>query len=439
MKPISKLRFDSLAGYVRAPFLPLVARELGWYEHANEKVLGVVLYDIHDQDYAYVVLGRDRNKRFRAVKPQSSFATAKAARTKLRVELAKCARWKAEEFYQGDEKGTPLDFFKPVVSVENFHPSFLEVISRLWKSPARELLSEMMNWYEDVDGNFVQQFQTTGFDARLWELYLYALFTELGYGFNRDYVAPDFLCEGLLGKFFVEATTVNPSATPPTEDRLNEQAYFQNYVPMKFGSALFSKLKKRYWEKPHVADMPLVFAIQDFHQPRSMTWSAYALVEYLYGIRQIANRNDDGSIEDVTEQIEKYKWGDKEIPAGFFLQPDTEHVSAVIANPSGTFAKFDRMGFLGGFGDRRIQMFREGMCFREADVPEEFSSEVHSPEYSETWVEGLSVYHNPRAIHPLPIDFIPGAAHFTSDGESIRSFLPPFHPIGSLTVIVGPS
>lgn len=169
-----------------------------------------------------------------------------------------------------------------------------------------------------------------------------------------------------------------------------------------------------------------------------MTWSAYALVEYLYGIRQIVNVKDDGSTEEVTEQVEKYKWGDKEIPAGFFSQPDAEHISAVIANPSGTFAKFDRMGFLAGFGDRRIQMFREGMCFREADVPEEFSDEVHSSEYTETWVEGLSVYHNPRAIYPLPIEFIPGAAHFNSDGVSIMSFIPPFHPIGSLTLIISP-
>ncbi|HJR06638.1 MAG TPA: hypothetical protein VJ842_05230 [Pyrinomonadaceae bacterium] len=439
MKPISKLRFDSLAGYARAPFAPLVVSELGWYENANEKVLGVVLYDLHDKDYGYVVLGRDRSKRYRAVKPVSSLATAKEARQKLRVELAKCAKWKAEQFYQGDETGEPLNFFKPIVKIENRHPSFVEVTSRRWKSPARALISEMMNWYEDVDGNFVQQFQSTGFDARLWELYLYALFTELGYGFNRNYVAPDFLCEGVPGKFFVEATTVNPSAVPPTEEQQAEQAYFQHYVPIKFGSALFSKLKKRYWEQPHVGDLPLVFAIQDFHQPRSMTWSAYALVEYLYGIRQMVDVNADGSTEDVTERVEKYKWGDKEIPAGFFLQPDTEHISAVIANPSGTLAKFDRMGFLGGFGDRRIKMFREGMCFRESEIPEEFAAEVHSPGYSETWVEGLFVYHNPRAIHPLPVNFIPGAAHVTSEGGEIRSLMPPFHPIGSLTLIMAPA
>jgi hypothetical protein len=40
----------------------------------------------------------------------------------------------------------------------------------------------MMRWYEDADGNFVEQFQTTGFNARLWELYLFTTLVETGYG-----------------------------------------------------------------------------------------------------------------------------------------------------------------------------------------------------------------------------------------------------------------
>jgi hypothetical protein len=32
MKPLSKLRFDSLAGYSRTPWLPLLVEEIGWFE-----------------------------------------------------------------------------------------------------------------------------------------------------------------------------------------------------------------------------------------------------------------------------------------------------------------------------------------------------------------------------------------------------------------------
>jgi hypothetical protein len=435
MKLISKLRFDSFAGYARHPVTRLTAHELEWYEEANGKVFGLLFQDINDRDYGYCIFGRDRNKRFRAVKVGSSIVTVKATRNRLRVELAKCAKWKAEDFYQGDEKGEPLNFFRPVIREENLNPLFRELSFHPRFLPARKLIAELMNWYEDVDGNFVQQFQSTGFNARVWELYLYAVFTELGYSFNRDYVAPDFLCEGIPGKFFVEATTINPSADPPEVNEMTQEAYFESYVPMKFGSALYSKLKRKYWEYPQVAGHPFALAIQDFHQPTSMTWSTYALVEYLYGIRQLESRGPDGSIKRIGEPVESYKWGDKEIPAGFFFQPNTEYISAVIANPSGTLMKFNRMGVLAGFGDR-IRMFREGVCFRDdSDMLQEFSTEVHSPEYSETWVEGLNVYLNPRAIHPLPETFLSGAGYYSSQSGAVISWLPRFHPIGSLTYI----
>src|SRR5579885_1598219 len=67
MRRISKLRFDSLAGYSRSPTMPLVAEELDWFEEAGEKVLGVLVRDLPDNDYACYVLGRDAKLRFAAV------------------------------------------------------------------------------------------------------------------------------------------------------------------------------------------------------------------------------------------------------------------------------------------------------------------------------------------------------------------------------------
>jgi hypothetical protein len=55
-------------------------------------------------------------------------------------------------------------------------------------------------------------------------------------------------------------------------------------MPIKFGSALLSKLNKSYWEKSHVQNHPLIFAIHDYHNDDSMIWSRTALVNYLYGI-----------------------------------------------------------------------------------------------------------------------------------------------------------
>ncbi len=144
-------------------------------------------------------------------------------------------------------------------------------------SHARGLIEAMMPYFEDVDGNFIEQFQSTGFDSRFWELYLFALLTEGTYVFDRQYQAPDFMCRGISQHIFVEAVTVNPTRqgniiTEPPVPEENDAliAYFKQYMPIKWGSALTSKLRKEYWNLPHVEGNPIVLAIQDFHCPRSM-------------------------------------------------------------------------------------------------------------------------------------------------------------------------
>jgi hypothetical protein len=51
MQPLSRLRFDALAGYSRSPLLGLSARELSWFQDGSEKLLGVVSLDLVDHDY----------------------------------------------------------------------------------------------------------------------------------------------------------------------------------------------------------------------------------------------------------------------------------------------------------------------------------------------------------------------------------------------------
>jgi hypothetical protein len=117
------------------------------------------------------------------------------------------------EFYQGDVKGPPVDFFTPIVPAEALHPNFKLLLEHPRYSPARDLIASMMRYYEDADGNFIEQFQTTGFDAWLWELYLFATFTELGFATVPEIQAPDFLLAGLRGGMGVEATTsIRPKA-----------------------------------------------------------------------------------------------------------------------------------------------------------------------------------------------------------------------------------
>ena len=82
-------------------------------------------------------------------------------------------------------------------------------------------------------------------------------------------------------------------------------------------------------------------------------------MQYLYG-----RREEEHGGETVSEAIVRHRWETKDIASDFFAQPDSEHISAVIANPSGTLAKFKRMGFLTGFGDRDRGSFAKERHFK---------------------------------------------------------------------------
>ncbi|AET90391.1 hypothetical protein BYI23_A025530 [Burkholderia sp. YI23] len=405
--------------------------------------------DHTDADYSYVVLGRDEVSRFRAIEVRVSFAKIGAARSQLKRRLAHFSETGKTVFPQHDANGEAFDVLTPVVDQNRLDPSFLVLSQhRLWHG-ARQVVSEMMRHFVDVDGNFVEQFQTTGFDSRLWELYLFAYFKEAGFHFDRNMHAPDFVVGRYGQKVAVEAVTVNPSNAevvqrgkvagwnPRESDDIANR--LRSYMPLKFGSTLFSKLAKKppYWELDHVRGLPLVFALADFHEPQSMTWSHPAVLEYLYGITQTGSHDKNGELVIETKSVGPYvKENGAKIQAGFFNLPDAEHVSGILFSSSGTLSKFNRIGRLAGFGTDASKMYRVGMCHRHdpnALVPDEFMFEVVPGSVTETWAEGLSLFHNPNARNPIPLELFPGVAHhWYSDGK-FRSIIPDFHPYASMT------
>src|ERR1019366_5920566 len=322
---------------------------------------------------------------------------------------------------QGDESGTAVDFFAPVVDREKLHPKFLRLASGYEFSAARAIIGAMMRWYEDIDGNFVEQFQTTGFNARVWEVYLFAALTEANLKLERPDPAPDFLARGLVGEFALEATTINPTvgsdgqpaATPRPQTDQEKEEYVQHYLPIRYAGPLVAKLGKKYWNRPEASGKPLVFAIQDFHDTMSMTYSGSALPTYLYGYTHTAQYDGEGRLTVGPHQITEHRWDTKVVPSGFFSLPDAEHVSAVIFNSGGTLAKFNRMGVRAGFGTDNVILIHSGTAADpapDASEPVKFVQFV-TKGYPGTWVEGMDVYHNPNALHPLDPDLLPGAAH----------------------------
>ncbi|MEZ5894215.1 MAG: hypothetical protein R3C58_13865, partial [Parvularculaceae bacterium] len=436
---LDKRRFDALAGYARRPEIALIMDELVWFADRDERVLGMVVNDRIDHDFGWVVFGRDEIERYRAIDVNASHPTYEEAELALFAAMRSAIEGPPEFFHQGDAHRAPIDFFAPVVAEEKLNSSFSLLLNDKRYSPARGLIEAMMRSHEDLDGNFVEKFQTAGFDPQLWELYLWATFIELGYVQISDSPTPDFILRSMRGKLAIEATSANPpqnGGVPAPKTKAEFVDYLENYVPIRLGNALKRKLNHRphYWTTPDAEGLPFCLAIQDFHKLGAMRQVVSAATEYVFGVRHSLV---EGRLK--VERLKRHKYGRKQVQSGFFKLKNAENISAVIVNPQGTLMKFNRIGFVAGFGDPNIKMTRKGVRRNDANAvapgPTHFVHDIDLA-YQEPWVEGMVVLHNPNARIPLDPELIPGAAHeFLQEDGRILSLLPEFHPLFSETGI----
>src|SRR6266568_1950907 len=103
------------------------------------------------------------------------------------------------------------DPFTIVVSKNKLNVHFKNVAESPGYAPARAVIRETFQTFDDSDGNFIEQFQTTGFDARIWELYLHAVLTSLGFSLSRKERRPDFMASKPGAIVAIEAVTANPT------------------------------------------------------------------------------------------------------------------------------------------------------------------------------------------------------------------------------------
>lgn len=460
IKQITKRRFDAYC-YIRSPHLRIFSDEVAWFEAYDKKLIGVVTLDYTDNDYGFVVLGRDKRKVFRGIDVSLEFFA-----TKLQAERALMSAFEKYEndglsiYPQLDEKKLPNEILIPQVKDEKLHPYFKLLITAPRFEAAKNLINEIAYSFVDVDGNYIKDFQTTGFDGRIWELYLYMYLHTAGFSINNSFVMPDYNISYFGKKFCIEAVTVNPSNSfdeelPTSEkDLLN---YTKDYLPIKFGSPLYSKLQKKYWELEHVKGNPLIIAIHDYHMPgneltpSSMVWSRTALSDYLYGARMKTHVDDNGKVlfevngngKEVwpeLESIESHTWKNKTIPSNFFEQEGSENISAVLFSNNATISAFSRMGKLAGLGSADIEMIRKGTAYNPdplSTMPLTFTINVDSPDYEEAWADGLVMYHNPNAKHPIDRSCFNEISHIYYDkvNKVFPSFYQPFDVMASITLM----
>jgi hypothetical protein len=177
IKKLDIKRVNVLVGQSRSPAAAYVSEEIDWYANEDETLIGVLLLDTIDHDFCSVVMVRDEGDRFAAFDVEASFPTETAARS----WLINAMKWHTGAGIKMYLQGNPVkgpDLFTRVLPPEKLHPMFISLLRETAYFPARSVIKEMMRHFVDIDGNFVEQFQSHGFDARLWELYLYAYLAE---------------------------------------------------------------------------------------------------------------------------------------------------------------------------------------------------------------------------------------------------------------------
>lgn len=339
-----------------------------------------------------------------------------------------------------------MDVFKTCIPVEKLNKNFIELVNTPGFIPAKSLISDITWDFKDKDGNFIEQFQTTAFDPRLWELFLSELFKELELEDVSKQNRPDFHLDKKGYEVFVEASCTNPANNDEYNDEFVEKSYDQrdkiveknliDYYTIKIGSVLFSKLQKKYWELEWVKGKPLIFAIKPSHNKLANFLPDYKLIEYLYGLSIKTTVNSEGQQVITYETVSEHTHKGKKIPAAFFQQPNAENISAVLFANTCDLQKFNRIGYEGKYRTDKIIMARSGACIKDGKF-ENFTYQVGEGIRKETWGEGISLFHNPNAKYPLDKNiFSPLRQLWKNEFGQLDEYMPSFFPLTSLTAFL---
>ncbi len=346
------------------------------------------------------------------------------------------------------------DLFKRIEPIEKLDKDFVLLDeSKLFK-PAKNMIEKSALLFEDKDGNFIQQFQTSGFDARIWEIFLFNLFNDNGFEILDEYDRPDFHLLKNGTEIFVEASTSNEKSDDIyTEEFIKEamalkdieiQNELIDYYVIRMGSVLYSKVNKdtKYWELDWVKEKPLILAISPFHNYIADFLPDSKIIEYLYGISYVTELNENGLELIEIKEVKNHAHKGKDIPSNFFNQYNVENISAVIFTNNCNLQKFNRMGLQDGMTEDEIIIVRSGLVRSGLAYDpsphssgKEFNQIVKRGEKFEDWKESVSIFHNPNALHKIDKEIFKGFRQLWLDENGkFDGEMPEFFVYNSLTV-----
>jgi hypothetical protein len=295
-----------------------------------------------------------------------------------------------------------MDLFTPVIRADLQHPNFRSICAQQngynW-----DVLNDWARGFQDRDGKFVQEFQRT-FDTSFWELYIFAVIKHYGLSVDFGKTAPDFFVVD-NGGFNIEATVALHAndATPeymkfeqPLPQDLND---FNRQAILRIRNSIDGKSKKflsSYSKLDHVKDRPFVLAITAFDSPHAILANQRAIEAALFGyyVDEEKYIREGGELKGYeVESIEKDNGSS--VNLGVFKDDTFKWLSAVMFSSCATWGKVRALS-----ADPNPEIEFEALRYNpNGTMPHRERATKAS--YTERLLDGLRVYHNPLAKHPI--------------------------------------
>lgn len=280
---------------------------------------------------------------------------------------------------------------------------------------------------------FLNEFQTT-FNSSFWELYLNKVFSEMGLIIDYSKNSPDFCLTTANGyRFNVEAVISDRNKDDPP---ISNESHFKEISTLRLSGKIKDKRdlyigsnnkKTPYSSLEHVANKPFVIAITPFDSDKSLMQNNEMINRVLFGIDTPNKDSLAHGRQKTISSITKKSGAD--VKLGIFTDDSHKEISAVIFSTTGTFGKA-----LIESGSARIirsNRYRTGNGHRHGDKPplnqtsikaygngnlnylaemrtnssgQLWGSDIsvcHSKHHKENIFDGIHVYYNPYATHPL--------------------------------------
>jgi len=291
-----------------------------------------------------------------------------------------------------------MDLFKPLVARSALHPNFINTL----RAPSAGVRKVLLDWatdFPDRDGKFIKEFQTT-YNSSFWELYLFAVFKELGIKIDFSFAAPDFVASEV--PLAVEATIASHAQddVPEWEKRFEDVMKLdvfeaQATSAIRASNAFRSKSEaylQRYAALPHMAGHAYVIAISNYGTQDFNLLGDVPMQHVLYDNFKVGHfKKANGAL----------------VPLGLFNNADFAHVSAVLYSSIATFGKARALS-----DDSNEFIFR---AVRILNNFEPIRIVAKKADYRESLTDGLRLFVNPFATTPINVELF--------DDWGIRKFV----------------